>query len=92
MAAFCSGAAAFLNEVSSEDADKLQVEYTMDTDTKIPSWPNVKAVFSQKNLNKMGIKCADVGSLQDGGYPNAAMPVCTDVPADFTNANADSNK
>jgi hypothetical protein len=92
MAAFCSGAAAFLNEVSSEDADKLQVEYTMDTDTKIPSWPNVKAVFSQKNLNKMGIKCADVGSLEDGGYPNAAMPVCTDVPADFTNANADSNK
>ena len=92
MAAFCSGAAAFLNEVSPDDAETLRVEYTMETDTRIPSWPNVRSVFSQRNLNKMGIKCADVGKLQDGDYPNAAMPECTDKDADFTNANADSNK
>ena len=92
LAAFCSGAAAFVNEVSPEDAEKLRKEYTMDTDTKIPSWQIIKGVFSQKNLNKMGIKCADVGKPQDGGYPNAAMPSCTDEPADFTNVNADSNK
>jgi len=92
LAAFCSGAAAFVNEISPEDAEKLRKEYTMDTDTKIPSWQIIKSVFSQKNLNKMGIKCADVGKLQDGGYPNAAMPSCTDEPADFTNVNADSNK
>jgi hypothetical protein len=92
MAAFCSGAAAFVNEVSAADAEKLRVEYTMETDTRIPNWPTVRAVFSQKNLNKMGIKCTDIGKLQDGGYPNAAMPDCVDVAADFTNANADSNQ
>ena len=92
MAAFCSGAAAFVNEVSAVDAEKLRVEYTMETDTKIPDWPTVRAVFSQKNLNNMGIKCTDIGKLQDGGYPNAAMPDCVDVAADFTNTNADSNQ
>ena len=91
--AFCSGVLPFLHEVNAADAAKLRAETDiLPIDDKIPSFANIKAVFSAGNLNKMGIKCADVGAFTDGVDTATTLgsdfPLCTD--GTVSNANADS--
>jgi hypothetical protein len=64
---------------------------------KTPSWDDLKAVFSNTNLNKMGVKCSDVGGFvdQDAGKTSATtrgsdFPVCQD--GTISNPDADSGE
>jgi hypothetical protein len=93
---FCSGVLPFLHEVNPADAAKLREETDIvPIDEKTPSFDKIKAVFSADNLNKMGIKCADVGGFVD---KSADKTSATTLGSDFTlckdgtvsNDNADS--
>lgn len=64
---------------------------------EVPSWDGIKAVFSNTNLNKMGVKCSDVGGFvdQDAGKTSATtrnsdFAECTD--GTLTNPDADSGE
>jgi len=74
----------FLHAVDADEAQKLLdvVDVEQDfinkigdvqTDVGIPSWEKIKAIFSNSNLNKMGVKCSDVGGFvdQDAGKTSA---------------------
>jgi len=61
------------------------------------NWNAIKAVFTATNLNKMGVKCADVGGFvnQDAKKTsattlNADSPVCNDDAAATAPSDADS--
>ena len=65
--AFCSGVLPFLHEVSAADAATLRAETDLVPDnSKNPSFSKVKAVFSAKNLNAMGLSCKDIGGFVPG--------------------------
>lgn len=79
--AFCSGVLPFLHAVDPPAATKLLTEVNVMTfDGRTPSWTNIKSVFQAEHLNKMGIKCADVGGFVD---KNAQKSSATTVGADF---------
>jgi hypothetical protein len=95
--AFCSGVLPFLHGVNAADAATLRAETDiLPNDDKVPSFANIKAVFSPTNLNKMGIKCADVGEFTDGvdtaTTKGSDFEMCTDTADGPANADADSAK
>ena len=95
---FCSGVLPFLHAAAPAAAVTLLGEVNIKTlaDTSKAKWSIIRPLFSAGNLNKMGLKCADVGGFVD---KNAAMtsattlnsdfPVCTDT-AQAAPADADS--
>ena len=96
--AFCSGVLPFLHDVSSADAEALRREADiLPLDDINPDFAKIKAVFSAKNLNKMGVKCSDVGGFVD---KSSAKTSATTLGSDFaeckdgtlSNAVADSSK
>ena len=50
----------------------------------------IKAAFSGENINKMGLKCADVGWLDPATYGDV-FPLCKDKAELMTNAYSDSS-
>jgi len=96
--AFCSGVLPFLHDVSSADAEALRREADiMPLDDINPDFAKIKAVFTAENLNKMGVKCSDVGGFVD---KSSAKTSATTLGSDFakcsdgtlSNAVADSSK
>jgi hypothetical protein len=78
---FCSGVLPFLHAVDPTAAAKLLTEVNVMTfDGRTPSWTNIKSVFQAEHLNKMGVKCTDVGGFVD---KNAQKTSATTVGADF---------
>lgn len=74
--AFCSAALPGLASVDRAAAGRVRTE-TYLSGVKRINWPVVRDAFGAKNLNKMGLRCADVGSL-NVEFPGAKHPVCKD--------------
>jgi len=101
--AFCSAVLPSLNEADPASAVLLRNTVTINSDAR-PDWAVVKAAFSTANLNKMGIKCEDIGILGSGGYnfdafavtlpyTNDELKICSDDTALISsNPYADSSK
>ena len=99
---FCSGVLPFLHAVDAAEAAKLLAIVDVNLPVikeagQVPSWDALKAVFSNTNLNKMGLKCSDVGGFvdQDAGKTSATtrgsdFPVCQD--GTISNPDADSGE
>ncbi|EKX33172.1 hypothetical protein GUITHDRAFT_148112 [Guillardia theta CCMP2712] len=87
--AFCAAALPWLHDVDPTAAAKVKEEVII-SNAKRPNWSVVKESFSGKNLNKMGIKCDDIGSL-DEAYPNAKFDKCSDDKSLFTSSYARSD-
>jgi len=96
---FCSGVLPFLHAVDPTAAETLLTQVNVNTieNLSLAKWTTIKSVFSATNLNKMGVKCADVGGFvnQDAAKTSATtlrtdFEVCTDDPAVPVNADADT--
>lgn len=77
--AFCSAILPSLNEVDPASAVALKKEVTINSEAR-PNWVKVKAAFSTANLNKMGLKCEDIGILGSGGYNFDALHAALNLP------------
>jgi len=82
--AFCGAALPFLHAVDAAAAERVRAEVTLDSD-KAPKWAVVKAAFTADNINKMGMRCADIGAYETA---EAQHSVCTDTA---TIANTDGS-
>lgn len=87
--AFCAAALPGLAAVDAAAAEAVRAE-TYLAGTKRVAWPVVRAAFGAANLNRMGISCADIGSLNTE-YPEAAHPVCEDSAEGLTNTGQGTN-
>lgn len=85
--AFCSATLPLLASVDRGAAARVRAQTFLAGNKRI-NWPVVRAAFSAKNLNKMGIKCSDVGSL-NVEFKAANHPVCKD--GKLTNSNQGTN-
>jgi len=65
--AFCSAILPSLHEVDPASAEAVKKTVSINTAGR-PNWVIVKKAFSTVNINKMGIKCEDVGLLGSAGY------------------------
>jgi len=74
--AFCSSVLPFLHAVDDKAANDLHETVRIDSSGR-PDWATMKAAFSAKNLNAMGIRCKDIGSLKVG-HPDSMHEECTD--------------
>jgi len=87
--AFCAAALPALAAVDAAAARRVRAQTFL---AGVPkpriSWPVVRAAFGATALNKMGLRCADVGSL-NVEYPAAKHPVCRD--GRVSNADAGTN-
>jgi len=96
---FCSGVLPLLHAVDAAAAQTLldQVSVLNIESATVAQWSTIKGVFSPTNLNKMGVKCADVGGFVD---KTQAKTSATTLGSDFTvctdtaevNADADSGQ
>jgi hypothetical protein len=95
---FCAGALPFLHEADKPSAKTLFEEVKVDgLSARKPAWTTVKSVFTAANLNKMGVKCADVGGFVDKSADKTSattlgsdFPQCTD--GTLSSAHADSGQ
>lgn len=85
--AFCAAVLPALADVNGPAAQRVRSE-TYLSGAQRPSWPVVRAAFGADNLNKMGLRCADIGSLNNES-PEAKHPVCSD--GNVNNAFAGTN-
>ncbi|GAB0492997.1 hypothetical protein MMPV_004269 [Pyropia vietnamensis] len=85
--AFCSATLPLLASVDRAAAARVRSQ-TFLAGNKRVNWPVVRAAYSAKNLNKMGISCNDIGSL-NVEYKKANHPVCKD--GKLTNSNQGTN-
>lgn len=74
--AFCAAALPGLAAVDGGAARRVRAQTFLGGNRR-PQWSIVRAAFGASTLNKMGIRCADVGSL-NVEYPAAGHPVCKD--------------
>jgi len=74
--AFCAAVLPALARANAGAAQRVRQQVFL-SGVKRPNWPIVRAAFGASTLNKMGIRCADVGSLNVES-PKAAHPVCKD--------------
>jgi hypothetical protein len=82
---FCSGALPFLHEADATSAVTLfDAVKVSNLNTQMPAWSTVKSVFTAANLNKMGVKCADVGGFVD---KSAEKTSATTLGSDFPRCN-----
>merc|ERR1712216_560198 len=95
---FCSGVLPFLHQADPAKAAALLTAVDVKTMAdRYPQWQDVKAVFDGATLNKMGVKCSDIGGFAD---KNADKTSATTLGSDFTacsdgslnNADADSGQ
>ncbi|KAJ1467832.1 hypothetical protein T484DRAFT_1985579, partial [Baffinella frigidus] len=86
--AFCAAALPFLNEADPADAAAVHATVRIDSAGR-PDWEIVKNAFGAINLNKMGVRCADVGALSTS-QPESKHEECTD--GSLSNAMADAGK
>lgn len=101
--AFCSAILPSLHEVDAASAEAVKKTVTINTDAR-PDWKIVKKAFSAENINKMGIKCEDIGLLGSAGYnfdayatsppyEKSELKTCSDDKVLISgNAYADSSK
>jgi len=76
--AFCAAALPSLAAVDAAAARRVRAQtFLAGVPNPRISWPVVRAAFGASALNKMGLRCADVGSL-NVEYPAAKHPVCRD--------------
>jgi hypothetical protein len=95
---FCSGALPFLHEADASAAVTLfEAVKVSSLNTQMPAWSTFKSVFTAANLNKMGVKCADVGGFVDKSPEKTSattqgsdFPRCND--GTLSNSNADSGQ
>jgi len=87
--AFCSAALPWLHDVDPTAAAKVKEEVIISNANR-PNWSVVREAFSGKNLNKMGIKCQDIGSLGEA-YPEAKFDKCSDDKSLFTSSHVRSD-
>lgn len=95
---FCAGALPFLHEADAPSAVTLFEQVKVDgLSARMPAWTTVKSVFTAANLNKMGVKCADVGGFVDKSADKTSattlgsdFPQCTD--GTLSSAHADSGQ
>jgi len=66
--AFCSQALPLLHEVDPASAAAVKKTVMLDASDARPDWAIVRDAFSGENVNGMGLKCSDVGALDDGVY------------------------
>jgi len=74
--AFCAAALPGLAAVDPAVAAAVRAE-TFLSGSRRAGWPVVRAAFGAATLNAMGVRCADVGTL-NAEYPASAHPVCED--------------
>lgn len=91
--AFCGAALPWLHEVDASAAATVKAETTLTSDAK-PDWSKVKAAFSARNINKMGLRCVDIGAYSATVYDGVSVPqsdhaVCTDTAEGPDNAHGD---
>ena len=95
---FCAGALPFLHEADAPSAVTLFEQVKVDgLSARMPAWTTVKSVFTAANLNKMGVKCADVGGFVDKSADKTSATTlgsdflqCTD--GTLSSAHADSGQ
>ena len=85
---FCSGVLPFLHQADPAKAAALLTAVDVKTMAdRYPQWQDVKAVFDGATLNKMGVKCSDIGGFAD---KNADKTSATTLGSDFTACSAES--
>eukprot|EP00961_Rhodomonas_salina_P287967 3890637-Rhodomonas_salina.1 len=89
MWAFCSAALPFVHEVDANAAQTLKQETQM-SNLKAPDFGKIKEVFNGVTVNKMGIRCKDVGHLTGDDYEDADHEECNDVDLVAENEYADA--
>jgi len=85
--AFCASALPFLAEADPTAATKVHETVRVDSGQR-PEWDIMKVSFSAKNLNAMGVRCADVGALSVA-YPDSGHTQCVD--GELSNPKADAS-
>lgn len=74
--AFCAAALPGLASVDRAAAGRVRFQTFLGGNKRV-NWPIVRAAFGAKNLNKMGVRCSDVGAL-NVEYPQSQHSVCKD--------------
>eukprot|EP00287_Rhodomonas_sp_CCMP768_P003971 CAMPEP_0196722832 /NCGR_PEP_ID=MMETSP1091-20130531/5055_1 /TAXON_ID=302021 /ORGANISM="Rhodomonas sp., Strain CCMP768" /LENGTH=445 /DNA_ID=CAMNT_0042064611 /DNA_START=24 /DNA_END=1361 /DNA_ORIENTATION=+ len=89
MWAFCSAALPFLHEADADAAATVRAE-TEVSNTASPDFDKIKEAFNGETVNKMGLRCSDIGHLNKKDYKDADHKECNDVDLSNENAYADA--
>jgi hypothetical protein len=66
--AFCQQAAILLHEVDPQAAADVKKHTMLDSTSNRPDFSVIKNAFRGANINKMGLKCSDIGGLDEEAY------------------------